>query len=411
MQDTEKAPEKNDHNDTKQSAVTPSSKPVSSSQIVTADSVQSEEIPTIPLGSFQTVSALQPEIAVRSVAATKSIQLPAPLVAQPVEYRRSLGEWLQIWWEGVRPEYLSLALLPVLLGSVLAWISTMNTQSPFGRLHVLHLILTIAAVGALQCGANVVNDYYDYIKGVDTSNTLGPGDLIQQGLIKPGRVLITGLIMIGVGAVLGIVAIVAANPLVYLIGLLGVLCAYFFSATKHSLSSLYLGELAGFLIYGPLITLGAYFTQAGAISRADLAHLLVLSLPLGLLAAAIVHVNNMRDAESDGDASKYTPASVLGLRWSRILYILLLLGAYVIIIALAVPRHTPHLLLLVFWTLPLLAVALTGIIRADLPPSMHNVLHTTVRLYAYFAILMIVALFLTAFIPVVPHIPAHLLGK
>lgn len=409
MQDTEKAPEKKERSDTKQSVTSAHSSPsVSSSKIVTADSVQSEEIPTIPLGSFQAVSALQPEVAVRSVATTKSIHLPAPLVAQPVEYRRSLGEWLQIWWEGMRPGYLPLALLPVLLGSILAWIATLSASNPFGHLHILHLMLTLAAVAVLQCGANVVNDYYDYIKGVDTSNTLGPGGLIQQGLIKPGRVLVIGLLMLGLGAVMGFVAIASSNPFVYLLGFFGLLCAYFFSASKRSLSSLFLGELVSFLIYGPLLTLGAYFTQAAAISRSEMAHLFLLSLPLGLLAAAAVHVNNMRDAESDADAGKQTPASLLGLYWSRALYILLLLGAYVIIIALAVPRHTPHLLLITFWTLPTLVVAFTGILRADLPPSMHNLFRTTLRLHAYFSILLILALLVTAIVPVLPHMATHL---
>src|ERR1700680_3306884 len=88
-----------------------------SSHVVKAPSVQSEEVPTIPLGSLQTLNALEPEVAVRSVAATRSVRLPAPLVVQPSEYRRSLGEWLQVWWEGIRPDYLPLAIMPVLVGS------------------------------------------------------------------------------------------------------------------------------------------------------------------------------------------------------------------------------------------------------------------------------------------------------
>src|SRR6266516_1578794 len=96
-------------------------RPASSSHIVTAESVQAEEVPTIPLGSLQTVSTLEPEVSIRSVAATKSVRLPTPLVVQPSEYRRSLGEWLQVWWEGIRPSYILMAIMPVLVGSALAW--------------------------------------------------------------------------------------------------------------------------------------------------------------------------------------------------------------------------------------------------------------------------------------------------
>lgn len=410
MQEKDKTAGKNDSTTTKQGiAGTQSSKSGSSSQIVTAESVQSEEIPTIPLGSFQAVSALQPEVSVRSVATSKAIQLPAPLVVQPVEYRRSLGEWLGIWWEGMRPAYVGLALLPALLGIELAWLSTINAQTPFGHLHVLHLIVMLAALTALQFGANVVNDYYDYIKGIDTSNTLGPGGLIQQGLIKPSRVLLVGFVLLGVGTLLGIILATSGSLSLYLIGLLGLLCAYFFSATKHSLSSLLLGEIVCFLIYGPFIMLGAYLTQAATISYADLMKLLIYSLPVGLLAVAVVHVNNMRDMESDNDAGKITPASLLGLRFSRVFYVLLILGAYAVIAALGLPHHTPHLILITFWTLPTLVVVLTGIARADLPASLHIELRETLKLHGYFLILLIVALLATAFIPILPHLPSHLL--
>lgn len=410
MQEKDKAAGKSDTNPVKQATASVQAlKAGASSQIVTAESVQSEEIPTIPLGSFQAVSALQPEVAVRSVATSKTIQLPAPLVAQPTEYRRSLGEWLEIWWEGVRPAYVGLALLPALLGIVLAWAPTINAQNPLGHLRFLHLIVMLAALVTLQLGANVVNDYYDYIKGIDTSNTLGPGGLIQQGLIKPSRVLLIGFALLGIGVLLGIVALTSGNPALYLLGVLGLLCAYFFSATKHALSSLLLGEVACFLIYGPFIMLGAYLIQAGTISHTELMKLLVYSLPVGLLAVAVVHVNNMRDMESDNDAGKYTPALLLGLRFSRVFYALLILGAYAIVAALGIPRHTPHLILITFWTLPTLVVALTGIVRADLPTSLHIELRETLKLHTFFVILLIIGLLATTLIPVLPHLPSHLL--
>lgn len=85
--------------------------------------MQAEHVPTIPLNSLQIINALEPEIAVRSVAITRSVRLPTPLVSPPpAEYRRSLSQWLQLCWEGIRPAYLPLAIMPALLGSTLAWI-------------------------------------------------------------------------------------------------------------------------------------------------------------------------------------------------------------------------------------------------------------------------------------------------
>ena len=380
-----------------------------SPHVVTAEPVQAEEVPTIPLESLQTLSTLEPAVSVRSVEATQSVRLPAPLVVQPSEYRRSLGEWLQVWWEGIRPGYLPLAIMPVLVGSTLAWTQSVSPGTPFGSFHFFRFIAVLFAVVALQVGANLVNDYYDYIKGIDTSNPLGPGGLIQQGLIRPTRVLNFGLILLVLGSLMGALVALAGGLYVYLFGLVGLLCAYFYSATARSLSSLALGELVSFCVFGPLLTLGAYLVQTGGFAnRAALVSVLLYSLPLGLLATAVVHVNDMRDVESDVQARKRTLASVQGLRWGRAEYILLVVGAYAIIVALGLPHGAPHLVLITLWTLPILLVAITGAMRADMPASLHLVMRETLKLVTYFALLLIAALILSALIIVLPHLPSHL---
>lgn len=377
-------------------------KAVTSAQIVTAESVQAEEVPTIPLGSMQTVSALQPEVAVHAVAATQSVRLPAPLIVHPSEYHRGLGEWLHIWWNGMRPAYLPLSLLPVLLGSTLAWTQSITSTSPRGNFHPQRFAATLLAVIFLQIGAHLVNDYYDYLRGIDTSNALGPGGLIQQGLIAPVRVLTIGLLMLGLGALFGLFASLAGGALIFAFALSGLLCAYFYSATSRSLSSLTLGELVSLLIFGPALTAAAYMVQTGHIDRI----VLVYSLPLGLLATAFIHLNNMRDAESDAQAGKRTLAALFDLRLSRVLYILLLLAAYVPILALGVPRHAPHLLLITLWTLPGLVVLISGVIRTDSPASLHCHMQKTLKLEATFTLLLMAALIASAFLPMVPHLPS-----
>jgi 1,4-dihydroxy-2-naphthoate octaprenyltransferase len=381
-----------------------------SPHVVTAESVQAEEVPTIPLESLQTLSTLEPAVSVRAVEATQSVRLPAPLVVQPSEYHRSLGEWLQVWWEGIRPGYLPLAIMPVLVGSTLAWTQGVSPGTPFGSFHFFLFIAVLFAVVALQVGANLVNDYYDYIKGIDTSNPLGPGGLIQQGLIRPTRVLNFGLILLALGSLMGALVALAGGLYVYLFGLIGLLCAYFYSATARSLSSLALGELVSFCVFGPLLTLGAYMVETGGFAnRAALVSVLLYSLPLGLLATAVVHVNDMRDVESDVQARKRTLASVQGLRWGRVEYILLVVGAYAIIVALGLPHGAPHLVLITLWTLPILLVAITGVMRADMPASLHLVMRETLKLVTYFALLLIAALIVSALMIVLPHLPSHIL--
>ena len=375
---------------------------VISSQMVTAESVQSEEVQMAHSGTQQTVSELQPKISVRSVATTRSIVQPLPLVAQPSENERRLGEWLSIWWEGIRPAYLLLSLLPVVLGSVVAWTQSVSLKTPRGTFHPVRFVITLAAVLLLQIGANLVNDYYDYLRGIDTSNTLGPGGLIQQGLIKPVRVLSFGLIALGLGALLGAFVAVSGGWLVIVFGLIGVLAAYFYSGEPKALTSLALGELVFFFIFGPLLTLGSYMVQTGHLDRT----VYIYSISLGILATAFIHLNNMRDTASDAPAGKLTLASLLGLRLSRTLYVVLVLGAYAPIVALGLPRHAPHLLLIVLWTLPTLVIAITTVLRTTSPASLHKAMLESLRLEIFFTILLIVALVVTAVLPILPHLPS-----
>jgi 1,4-dihydroxy-2-naphthoate octaprenyltransferase len=257
----------------------------------------------------------------------------------------------------------------------------------------------------LQAGANLVNDYYDYLRGVDTSNTLGPGGLLQQGLITPQQVLISGLVLLGVGALFGLIIAAAGGPLVYLFGLIGLVCAYFYSATARSLSSLALGELIAFVLFGPFITIGAYLVQGGHLLGTAFSY----SIPLGLLAAAVVHVNNMRDAEGDDQVGKRTLATLLGLSWSRIWFLFLSVGAFIVIALLGVPHRAPHLILLTWWTVPSLVIALTGVMRTDTHAGFHLVMKQVLRLEIWFGILLAVGLLLQAIIPILPHLPAKLL--
>jgi 1,4-dihydroxy-2-naphthoate octaprenyltransferase len=373
-------------------------------QVVIAESVQAEEVPTIPLESLQMVSELQPEVSVHSLASSPVIITPVPLVAPPSEYHRSRWEWLLIWWDGIRPAYLPLSLLPVILGSVAAWTQSISHTSPHGIFHPFRFILTLAAVLLVQIGAQLINDYYDYSRGIDTGNSLGPGGLIQQGLINPVRALTYGLTALAVGGLLGAILAISVGWLAFVFGLLGLLAAYLYSGPFRGLSSLALGELVSFCVFGPLLTLGAYLVQTQHLDRM----VFIFSISLGFLATAFIHVNDMRDAESDAQAGKHTLASLLGLPLSRTLYILLLLGAYAPIVALGLPHHAPHLLLLVLWTLPGLVIVITGILRTASSASLNVIMHQTLTLEAFFTLLLVVALVVTAIVPVLtfPHLPS-----
>jgi len=296
--------------------------------------------------------------------------------------------------------------MPTLLGSVLAWLSTIAPKKPFGSFHITHFLGMIVVAFLLQVGAHLVNDYYDFLHGVDTSHTLGPGGLIQQGHIRPTRVLGMGLLLLGLGMAIGMVVAINGGVLLYLFGLIVVLCAFFYSATPYSLSSRALGEVVAFAIFGPALTLGAYMVQMGPHFPSSV---LIYSLPLGLLAVATLHANNMRDIEGDALAGKHTLATVLGLFMSRILYLLLVLGAYTIIICLGIPHKAPHLILIALWTLPTLMVTITSVLRTNAPAGFQLVMRLTLKLEIFFAILFMIGLIFTAIIPIIPHLSLNIL--
>jgi 1,4-dihydroxy-2-naphthoate polyprenyltransferase len=384
-----------------------SAQPRTSAHVVTAEAGQAEEVPTIPLGSLETISELQPEVSVHPVSSTRTVSVPAPLVVHETEYRRDTGDLLQLWWDGIRPAYLPLSLVPLFVGSALAWTQTITPHTPLGHFHLIHFVGSILVVLCLQLGANLVNDYYDYLRGIDRSNMLGPGGLIQQGQTRPTRILMIGLALLFLGALLGLVVALAGGPLVYLFGLVGLLCAYFYSATSRALSSLALSELIAFIVFGPLITLGAYMVQTGGtLSRTAF----IYSIPLGLLAATIIHVNNMRDMEGDAQAGKHTIATILGLQWSKAWFMVLLLGAYVVVTVLGISHAAPHWLLITLWTLPTLIIIVTGVLRTDTPVGFHQAMRQLLKLETFFGLLLIVAFFLSAIVALLPHVPVvHLL--
>jgi 1,4-dihydroxy-2-naphthoate octaprenyltransferase len=373
-----------------------------------ADSVQAEEVPTIPFESLQTINALQPEISVHSTESTSDVKVPTPLVTQPKEYRRSFREWVQIWKDGIRPGYIVLPLMPFLVGNVLAWAQTVSKNAPVGYFHLTPFIMGIIAILLLQIGANLINDYYDYVRGIDASNALGPGGLIQQGLIKPTVVLILGLFLLIVGSIVGFIVALMGGLLILFLGLIAVVCAYFFSATSRSLSSLALGELVGFCVFGPIATVAAYAIQSEGYFSA-LA--LIYSLPSGLLAAAVILTNNLRDAEDDEHAGKITLPLLIGIPWSRVLYASLLLLAYLIVIVMGTPHGAPHLILITLWTLPEMVIAVTGILRTAIPAALHVILKQTLHLQTAFALLLMLALIAGALIPQLSSLPVPFLHR
>jgi 1,4-dihydroxy-2-naphthoate octaprenyltransferase len=220
----------------------------------------------------------------------------------------TLGGRSAIFLAAARPQFFLAIILPVLLGTAVAWRET-QTFHPG-----LFLLATLAAV-LCHAGANVINDYFDFVSGADNLNPApltpyaGGSRMIQRQLLTPRQTYIYGLGLLSGAVLIGLVLVARTGlPLLY-IGLIGVASAYCYSSPPVALNYRGLGEALIGLNFGVLPVLGAYYVQAGAFS----VHAFVASLPLACLASAILYVNQFPDYEWDRAAGKRTLVVALGL--------------------------------------------------------------------------------------------------
>ena len=299
----------------------------------------------------------------------------------PRPERRIAGVPVRVWWRASRPFSFTATYIPITLGAVLA---------PGESLPVRLLLYALTLCGALavHAGTNMVNDYYDHINGIDDADSLGPSKAIQQGLLTPRQMLVGGMVAFGAGAAIGLGLAATRGWQVLILGLICLPLAFFYTGWPLQLGYRGLGEIVVGIFMGPVMTLGAYFVQA---QRFDLTPAL-LSLPVALLVAAIMHANNLRDIEPDRARGKRTIATLLGPAKGAWEYYLLVLGAYAIVATLAIARQASPAILLSLLSLPF-AISLVRRVAATQEPRVLNlVLRQTAALHLRFGALLIVGL-------------------
>jgi 1,4-dihydroxy-2-naphthoate octaprenyltransferase len=217
----------------------------------------------------------------------------------------------------VRPKTLTAAASPVLVGTGLAAHSGEAAWLP----------ASAALVGALliQIGTNLANDYYDFMRGGDTDERIGPVRVTQAGLIPPQAVKLGMIAVLGFAMLVGVyLAVVGGWPIV-VIGLASVACAVLYTGGPFPLSYHGLGDVFVFVFFGLVAVGGTYYVQA--LSWPPDA--LLAGAALGSLSTALLVVNNLRDIHTDAKAGKRTLAVRIGVAGTRVEYVALLLVAAV----------------------------------------------------------------------------------
>lgn len=205
----------------------------------------------------------------------------------------------KLYLEEMRVPFFSASILPVILGAMIAW-ARFHTFNP------LTFLLTLLGGVLLHAGTNVVNDYYDHVSGNDEANTqfvrpfTGGSRMIQKGLLSPREVLFEGLLCFGLGSLIGVYLAFRVGLVILVLGAIGVFSGFFYTAPPFRLVATGFGEILVGLNFGTLMTLGSFYVQTRFLAWEPV----WASLPLALLIAAVLYINEFQDCEADKAVGK-----------------------------------------------------------------------------------------------------------
>ncbi len=282
------------------------------------------------------------------------------------------------WYQGARPRTLGAAVSPVLVGTAAA--------SRYGDIVWWRALFCLLLAVALQVGVNYANDYSDGVRGVDTQRR-GPVRLTASGLAAPARVKQAALLSFAVGGLLGLVLAAAVDWKLVLVGAASIAAAGLYSGGPKPYASSGLGEVMVLVFFGFVATCGSAYVQLVRVPWVAV----VAAFPVGLLACAILLVNNLRDVDSDREVGKRTLAVRVGKARSRRLY-RTSLGASLVVVA-ALAFRAPGVLLGLL-AVPLAIPPLRIVLSAADAPSLVQALIATGRLQLVLSALLALGLVL-----------------
>ena len=290
------------------------------------------------------------------------------------------------WILGARPRTLPAAIVPVLVGTAAA--AGMNGDSDTLKgLVVWRFLAALVVALALQVGVNYANDHSDGVRGTD-ADRVGPLRLTASGRKSPGAVRRAAFLAFGVAAIAGLALAVATTWWLLLVGVAAIAAAWFYTGGPRPYGYAGFGEVFVFVFFGVVATTGSAFVQIERFTPLTV----LVSIPVGLLATALLVVNNLRDIPTDSVTGKRTLAVRLGDRATRGLYVALLVVPFLTVPFLAGLSARP-----------VAAVALFGVLLARIPvqrvlegargPALIPVLGATGRVQLVFGVLFAIGLF------------------
>ncbi|MEP0804941.1 MAG: 1,4-dihydroxy-2-naphthoate polyprenyltransferase [Chloroflexota bacterium] len=254
--------------------------------------------------------------------------------------KRTALDW-NAWILASRPRTLPAAAAGVVMGAALAW------RDGVFRFDAALVCLLTALL--LQIGSNLANDVFDYERGTDTAERLGPTRVTQAGILSPRDVKIGMAVVLGLAALLGLYLAWLGGWVIILLGVAAILSAIAYTGGPFPLGYYGLGDIFVFIFFGLAAVAGTYYIQAGSVPPA----VWWMTIPPGLIVTAILVVNNLRDIDNDRKAGKRTMAVRLGEQGTKIEYMICMVAAYLILIPAIFLQLIPWTTLLAWASLPI----------------------------------------------------------
>lgn len=284
------------------------------------------------------------------------------------------------WVAGARPRTLPAAIVPVAVGTAAADLDGAPIWWRAGAALVVSL--------AIQVGVNYANDYSDGVRGTDDQR-VGPMRLVGSGAASPRAVKRAAMLAFGLAALIGLLLAAAAGWWLIALGAASILAAWFYTGGPKPYGYLGLGEIFVFAFFGLVATAGTTYVQDERFTTLAFA----ASVPVGLLAVALLMTNNLRDLPKDANAGKRTLAVRMGDRPTRLLYTAVVVAVFLFL---------PYLALLRPWVLlgllgsPFAVAPIRTVLRGATGPDLIPVLGATGRLQLVVGLLLTVGLALSA---------------
>jgi 1,4-dihydroxy-2-naphthoate octaprenyltransferase len=287
-----------------------------------------------------------------------------------------------VWWSAVRPATLAASVAPVLAGTAIAvHEGGARVGAGFGAL----------VVGiCMQLGVNFANDYSDFVRGADSATRTGPVRAASSGVVAPAQVRWAAITFFAIAGLAGLALSLAVDWRLLVAGAACLLAGWLYTGGPRPYGYLGLGEVFVFLFFGLVATVGTVYVETSRVTPLAI----LFGSAMGLLACAILVLNNLRDIESDAAAGKRTLATRIGRDRTRLLLLVIVCAAFTVPVVVVVASLAAVTVMLIHFAIPIAAVPVRTAFSSTTAPALVRALKRMAVAELAYALLLTIGLLL-----------------